>query len=174
MASNGGGRRARGLAPEASARAAALSQLKDLKDKGGRRVDNYQVREEEKIYDSLSEADYNLLVLKRREEVKNFVVADDGLGYADVGEEEDWNVDQYSGESDDEDGGTGKKKNASGKMVEVSSHLCCIPSASKCRLRSSFSSYAVCECCCGCYILRQYVAFRSFFVSSWLFLRRLI
>jgi hypothetical protein len=127
MASNGGGRRTRGLAPEASARAAALSQLKDLKDKGGRRVDNYLVREEEKIYDSLSEADYNLLVLKRREEVKNFVVADDGLGYADVGEEENWNVDQYSGESDDDDGGTGKKKNASGKMVEISSHLPAFP-----------------------------------------------
>lgn len=110
MASNGGGRRTRGVAPEVSARAAALSELKNLKDKGGRRVDTFQVREEEKIYDSLSEADYNLLVVKRREEVKNFVVADDGLGYADIGEEEDWNVDQYSDESEDEDGATGKKK----------------------------------------------------------------
>jgi DNA polymerase alpha subunit A len=36
--------------------------------------------------------------VKRREEVKNFVVADDGLGYAGVGEEEDWNVDQYNGD----------------------------------------------------------------------------
>jgi len=122
MASSGGGRRTRGAAPEASARAAALSELKNLKDKGGRRVDTFQVREEEKIYDSLSEADYNLLVIKRREEVKNFVVADDGLGYADIGEEEDWNVDQYSDESEDEDGGTGKKKkkkNADGKMKEM-------------------------------------------------------
>ena len=124
MASNGGGRRTRGVAPETSARAAALLELKNLKDKGGRRVDNFQVREEEKIYDSLSEADYNLLVIKRREEVKNFVVADDGLGYADVGEEEDWNVDQYGSESDDEDGGAGKKKkNADGKIVEMSSHV---------------------------------------------------
>lgn len=120
MASNGGGRRTRGTgSSEASARAAALSELRNLKDKGGRRVDTFQVREEEKIYDSLSEADYNLLVVKRREEVKNFVVADDGLGYADIGEEEDWNVDQYSGESEDEDGGTGKKKkkNADGKFA---------------------------------------------------------
>lgn len=117
------------MAPEASARAAALSELKNLKDKGGRRVDTYQVREEEKIYDSLSEADYNLLVVKRREEAKNFVVADDGLGYADVGEEEDWNVDQYSGESEDEDGGIGKKKkkNADGKMEERSPHGLCNP-----------------------------------------------
>lgn len=120
MASNGGGRRTRGVAPEASARAAALSELKNLKDNGGRRVDTFQVREEEKIYDSLSEAEYNLLVVKRREEVKNFVVADDGLGYADIGEEEDWNVDQYSGGSEDEDGGTGKKKkkNVDGKTRE--------------------------------------------------------
>ncbi|KAG0614550.1 hypothetical protein M758_6G185500 [Ceratodon purpureus] len=118
MATSGGGRRTRGVVPEVSARAAALLELKNLKDKGGRRVDTFQVREEEKIYDSLSEADYNLLVQKRREEVKNFVVADDGLGYADIGEEEDWNVDQYSDESGDEDGGGGKKKKKNGDEVK--------------------------------------------------------
>ena len=37
-------------------------------------------------------------IVKRREEVKNFVVVDDGLGYPDVGEVEDWNVDQYNGD----------------------------------------------------------------------------
>ena len=122
MASEGGGRRSRGAAPEVSARASALEVLKNLKDKGGRRVDSYQFKEEEKIYDSLSEADYNLLVAKRREEVKNFVVEDDGLGYADIGEEEDWNEDKYIDESDEEDG-TGKKKkkkNADGKKTVLS------------------------------------------------------
>lgn len=85
-------------------------------------MDSYQFKEEEKIYDSLSEADYNLLVAKRREEVKNFVVEDDGLGYADIGEEEDWNEDKYIDESDEEDG-TGKKKkkkNADGKKTVLS------------------------------------------------------
>lgn len=121
MASEGGGRRSRGAAPEVSARASALEVLKNLKDKGGRRVDSYQFKEEEKIYDSLSEADYNLLVAKRREEVKNFVVEDDGLGYADIGEEEDWNEDKYIDESDEEDGtGKKKKKNADGKKTVLS------------------------------------------------------
>lgn len=121
MASEGGGRRNRGAAPEVSARASALEVLKNLKDKGGRRVDSYQFKEEEKIYDSLSEADYNLLVAKRREEVKNFVVEDDGLGYADIGEEEDWNEDKYVDESDEEDGtGKKKKKNADGKKTVLS------------------------------------------------------
>lgn len=122
MASEERGRRNRGAAPEVSARASALEVLKNLKDKGGRRVDSYQFKEEEKIYDSLSEADYNLLVAKRREEVKNFVVEDDGLGYADIGEEEDWNEDKYVDESDEEDG-TGKKKkkkNADGKKTVLS------------------------------------------------------
>lgn len=110
MASNGASRRSRGQASEPSARAAALSELRNLKDKGGRRVDNFQLKVEDKIYDSLSEADYNLLVSKRREEANSFVVADDGLGYADLGEEEEWDVDRYGDESEDEDGVTGKKK----------------------------------------------------------------
>ncbi len=98
-----------------SARAAALSELRSLKQKGGRRIDGFQLKLEDKIYDTLSESDYNLLVAKRRETGANaFVVADDGLGYADVGEEVEWDVDEFPHDSDgddDEDGHSGKRKN---------------------------------------------------------------
>ncbi len=98
-----------------SARAAALSELRSLKQKGGRRIDGFQLKLEEKIYDTLSESDYNLLVAKRRETGANaFVVADDGLGYADVGEEVEWDVDEFPHDSDGddgEDGHSGKRKN---------------------------------------------------------------
>lgn len=120
MVSNGGGRRIRGVVFEVFVWVVVFLEFKNFKDNGGCWVDIFQVREEEKIYDFFLEVEYNFFVVKRREEVKNFVVVDDGLGYVDIGEEEDWNVDQYSGGSEDEDGGIGKKKkkNVDGKIRE--------------------------------------------------------
>ena len=46
----------------------ALSQLRELKATGRRRVDAYEVVEEEDVYDEVNEDDYARLVQKRREE----------------------------------------------------------------------------------------------------------
>ncbi|KAI5077505.1 hypothetical protein GOP47_0007329 [Adiantum capillus-veneris] len=102
---------------EASARASALAQLQSLRNQGGRRVDGFQLKLEDKIYDTLPEADYNLLVAKRRQSDKGFVVGDEGLGYEDVGEEEDWEVDMRPESSDEEEVPNGKAKKNKPKVL---------------------------------------------------------
>ncbi|KAK7300636.1 hypothetical protein RJT34_11484 [Clitoria ternatea] len=58
-----------------------------------------QIRLEKPIYDTVPEDEYNALVAKRREQTRSFIVDDDGLGYNDEGEEEDWSqADESEGE----------------------------------------------------------------------------
>ncbi|BBN16162.1 DNA polymerase alpha subunit A [Marchantia polymorpha subsp. ruderalis] len=99
MSQNEGSRRRTCSNPQASARSSALQELLALKKNGGKRVDNFEVRLEDKVYDTLSEADYNLHISKRRQEAEEFVVDDDGLGYLE--EEDDWELGRASDEEDD-------------------------------------------------------------------------
>ncbi|GMN30176.1 hypothetical protein TIFTF001_002720 [Ficus carica] len=96
-----GRRRSRGA--EATARAGALERLKALRS-GGRRseVGGFQVKMETPIYDVVAEDEYESLVAKRREEARSFIIDDDGLGYGDEGEEEDWS--RAGASSDESDG----------------------------------------------------------------------
>ncbi|CAM6100645.1 unnamed protein product [Calypogeia fissa] len=108
-----GGRRRTGRAtglPQDSARLSALQELLNLKRNGGKRVDSFEVRLEEKVYDTLSEADYDRHVAKRREEAAEFVVDDDGLGYVDGADEDDWNSGKSDGDDDDGAKNAGKQK----------------------------------------------------------------
>lgn len=85
-----GRRRSRGI--DVTARSTALQRLRTLRS-GGRRSDSsgFHLKLENPIYDTVEEEEYDRLVAKRREEVRGFIVDDDGLlGYADDGEEEDW------------------------------------------------------------------------------------
>ncbi|KAG9444049.1 hypothetical protein H6P81_015389 [Aristolochia fimbriata] len=97
-----GRRRSKGA--EAVARSSALERLKALR--GGRRSEvGFQIKVEEPIYDTVAEEDYAALVAKRREAAQEFIVDDDGLGYMDQGEEEDWahtNLPSSSDESESE------------------------------------------------------------------------
>ena len=98
------GKRRRGA--EASARSEALERLKALR-RGGRRSENgggYSIKMEDPIYDSVPEEEYNSIVARRREEAQGFIVDDDGLGYGDEGEEEDWSKAGLPPSSDDSDG----------------------------------------------------------------------
>lgn len=112
-----GGRRRTGRAtglPQDNSRSSALQELLKLKRNGGKRIDNFEVRLEEKVYDTLSEADYDRHVARRREEAAEFVVDDEGLGYIDGADEDDWN----SGKSDDdgdEAKNTSKQQKGQGK-----------------------------------------------------------
>ncbi|KAK4416185.1 DNA polymerase alpha catalytic subunit [Sesamum alatum] len=87
-----GRRRTRGAA--ATARAEALERLKALRRGGRREMDEggFQIKMEQPIYDTVDDEEYEALVAKRREEVKGFIVDDNGLGYGDEGQEEDWSL----------------------------------------------------------------------------------
>ncbi|RXH75354.1 hypothetical protein DVH24_030075 [Malus domestica] len=100
-------RRSRG--PEASARAGALERLKALRH-GGRRSEagGFQIKMEDRIYDTVGDDEYDAIVAKRREEVRGFIVDDNGLGYCDEGEEEDWT--RAGPSSDESDGGDRPKR----------------------------------------------------------------
>ncbi|XP_042427207.1 DNA polymerase alpha catalytic subunit-like [Zingiber officinale] len=105
------GLRTRGRGSDASVRSAALERLKALRSSGGRRSDAgaaLQVKMEAPIYDVVEEDDYAALVASRREKASGFIVDDDGLGYADDGQEEDWsnpNLVYSSGDEEEPSGG---------------------------------------------------------------------
>lgn len=84
-----------------SSAASALEKLRRQRQTGRTALDTY-VPDDDKIYDELDETDYQLLARKRLNE--EFVVDDDGLGYADYGVD-DWDEPRegYSSEADDGD-----------------------------------------------------------------------
>ncbi|XAR73998.1 DNA-directed DNA polymerase [Bertholletia excelsa] len=83
-----GRRRSRGTS--AAARSEALERLKAIRRGGRRDGGGFQIKMEDPIYDTVGEDEYDALVAKRREEVRGFIVDDNGLGYGDEGQEEDW------------------------------------------------------------------------------------
>lgn len=96
--------RRRGRGAEATARAEALERLKALR-RGGRRSGEsggYDIKLENPIYDTVEDDEYDALVARRREEARGFIVDDDGLGYGDEGQEEDWSTAGLPSSSDDE------------------------------------------------------------------------
>ncbi|XP_077230680.1 DNA-directed DNA polymerase [Tasmannia lanceolata] len=96
---------------EATARTEALERLKSLRQYGGRRSEgSFQVKLENPIYDTVAEEDYAALVAKRREAARDFIVDDNGLGYGDEGEEEDWTQTGLPPSSDESDGEIKKLK----------------------------------------------------------------
>lgn len=110
--------RRRGRGADAEARAGALERLKALR-RDGRRSDTNQIKVADPIYDTVDEDEYESLVAKRRQEAEEFVVDDDGLGYLDEGQEEDWSKacgPMSSEESEGEE--KPKRKKAEKKDVE--------------------------------------------------------
>jgi hypothetical protein len=74
------------------------------------------VKENDKVYDEVTEADYEAIVRKRLKE-EDFVVDDDGMGYADYGVE-DWDnggENNYSDDSDEDRHATQRRSASSGK-----------------------------------------------------------
>jgi hypothetical protein len=87
-----------------SKRAARLAQLEKLKAAraGGKRDNDYEVEEEVNIYDEVDEEGYKKVVRGRLDQY-DFVVDDNGEGYADDGREEDWEDGRRAGYSSEED-----------------------------------------------------------------------
>ncbi|KAL9064990.1 MAG: hypothetical protein Q9157_007642 [Trypethelium eluteriae] len=95
-------------------RAAKLAELRALRASGKTRLDSYQVEEQEQLYEEVDEEGYKKVV-RRRLDQDDFVVDDNGEGYADDGRE-DWHTEQgpaYDSESEEDlplPGKTGRGK----------------------------------------------------------------
>ncbi|CAN0864074.1 DNA polymerase alpha catalytic subunit [Linum grandiflorum] len=111
-----GRRRSRGGAD--TARAEALEKLKALRRDGRRSDRGYEIKEENPIYDTMPEEEYAKLVARRKEEAHGFIVDDEGLGYGDEGEEEDWSKAGLPTSSDESDGGGERNGRRKRKMAE--------------------------------------------------------
>lgn len=86
-----------------ASRAARLAELRALRAAGKTRLDSYQVEEEKQLYEEVDEEGYKKVVRSRLDQ-DDFVVDDNGEGYADDGRE-DWDTErlpQYDSESEEE------------------------------------------------------------------------
>lgn len=105
-----GRRRTRGAA--AAARSDAIERLKALRSGRRREMDSggFQIKMEQPIYDTVDDDEYEALVAKRREEARGFIIDDNGLGYGDEGQEEDWSIAGRSLSSDESEGESERSK----------------------------------------------------------------
>ena len=68
-------------------KASRLAELRALRASGKSRLSTYQVQEEEKLYEEVDEEGYKKIVRNRLDR-DDFVIDDNGQGYADDGREE--------------------------------------------------------------------------------------
>jgi DNA polymerase alpha subunit A len=68
-------------------RASRLAELRALRASGKTRLETYQVQEEERLYEEVDEESYKKVVRSRLDQ-DDFVIDDNGEGYADDGREE--------------------------------------------------------------------------------------
>lgn len=68
-------------------RSARLAELRALRESGKTRLSTYQVEEEENLYEEVDEEGYKRVVRQRLDQ-DDFVIDDNGEGYADDGREE--------------------------------------------------------------------------------------
>lgn len=83
-----------------SARRRELAELRANRAAGKTRLTTYEVQEQEKLYEEVDEEGYKRVVRERLDQ-DDFVIDDNGRGYADDGREEDW-FNQGNGESETE------------------------------------------------------------------------
>lgn len=81
---------------------AKLAELRALRKSGKKAFDTYQVEEVDDIYDNVDEDGYKKLVRERLNQ-DDFVVDDNGEGYADDGREEWDRVQRYDSDSEGDD-----------------------------------------------------------------------
>ncbi|KAF2761319.1 DNA polymeras-like protein alpha catalytic subunit [Pseudovirgaria hyperparasitica] len=100
-----------------ASRASALQKLRELRKSGKTRLESYEVAEETDLYDVVDEEGYKK-VIRGRLDQDDFVVDDNGEGYADDGRE-DWDdPHRYGDESESEQEAPTKGKTAKRKREE--------------------------------------------------------
>lgn len=87
---------------KASDRRSKLAELKALRQAGKKNFDSYKVDDVEELYEEVDENQYKKIVRDRLDE-DDFVVDDNGEGYADDGREEWDRLPQYHYASDSEE-----------------------------------------------------------------------
>lgn len=85
----------------AKSRREQLAQLKALRASGKTRLSTYEVEDAQSVYDEVDEDGYKNVVRSRLDQ-DDFVVEDDGQGYADDGREE-WHTERQQFESESEE-----------------------------------------------------------------------
>ena len=90
-------------------RAARLAELRALRASGKTRLSTYQVEEEENVYDEVDEEGYKKIVRGRLDQ-DDFVIDDNGEGYADDGREEWTGEERYDSASGSDEGAPLKGK----------------------------------------------------------------
>ncbi|PQE13809.1 hypothetical protein CJF30_00006604 [Rutstroemia sp. NJR-2017a BBW] len=86
---------------KASNARARFAELRALRESGKKRLDTYQVQQEEDLYEEVDEEGYKKVVRNRLDQ-DDFVIDDNGEGYADDGREEWDSRPQYGSESEEE------------------------------------------------------------------------
>jgi DNA polymerase alpha subunit A len=101
------------MSSKRAARLTKLQELKALRAGGKTRASVYEVEEQQDIYDEVDEEGYKKVVRGRLDQ-DDFVVDDNGEGYADDGREEDWQDDRRAGYYGSESDGEGAPKGKAG------------------------------------------------------------
>ena len=83
-----------------TSKASRLAELRALRATGKTRLSTYEVKEAENLYDEHDEEGYNKVVRDRLDR-DDFVIDDNGEGYADDGREE-WMGERYENQSESE------------------------------------------------------------------------
>lgn len=105
---------------KASNRRDKLAELKALRASGKKAFDAYEVQQEADLYEEVDENQYKKIVRERLNQ-DDFVVDDNGEGYADDGREEWDRIHQYDSDSEDERVIKGQDRKA-GKPYPASPH----------------------------------------------------
>lgn len=84
-----------------ASRASALQKLRELRKSGKTHLESYEVAEETPLYDTVDDEGYKNVIRKRLDQ-DDFVVDDNGEGYADDGREEWDDNHRYGDESESE------------------------------------------------------------------------
>jgi hypothetical protein len=102
-------------------RSSRLAELRALRKSGKTLADTYEVEEENQLYDVVDDEDYKKIVRKRLDE-DDFVVDDNGEGYADDGREE-WDDRRPAYDSDSGEDDRSRAKSGSYAVLTVVSLL---------------------------------------------------
>ena len=101
-------------------RAARLAELRALRASGKKRLDTYKVEEEQDLYEEVDEEGYKKVVRARLDQ-DDFVIDDNGEGYADDGREEWMGERRYESASGSE--GEMPLRGKAGTSFQVILHL---------------------------------------------------
>lgn len=89
-----------------------FAELRALRESGKKRLDSYEVRQEEDLYEEVDEEGYKK-VLRDRLNQDDFVIDDNGEGYVDDGRE-DWDHRSQNGFDSEEEVSTNVKRGKAG------------------------------------------------------------